>query len=176
LDKILGNDPSSKYVFDGFVYVLWGLNLKNVGSLIFIPHFESDRLLYQVQNICRLVFVSTLDGRLSALDPSDGGSVSWSTETGPGQMLSSSIHRLEVTALSNFKAFSCINDVLACHCSEQSRMEWSIWVCRKGFNNDDDDSIKFFITYVLTQHVHRKLQTPLKSNTNISEQITYLKY
>jgi hypothetical protein len=43
--------------------------------------------------------VSTLDGRLSALDPSDGGSVSWSTETGPGQMLSSSIHRLEVTSL-----------------------------------------------------------------------------
>lgn len=43
--------------------------------------------------------MSTLDGRLSALDPSDGGSVSWSTETGPGQMLSSSIHRLEVTAL-----------------------------------------------------------------------------
>jgi hypothetical protein len=43
--------------------------------------------------------VSTLDGRLSALDPSDGGTVSWSIETGPGQMLSSSIHRLEVTAL-----------------------------------------------------------------------------
>jgi hypothetical protein len=41
--------------------------------------------------------VSTLDGRLTALDPSDEGSVSWSVETGPGQMLSSSIHRLEVT-------------------------------------------------------------------------------
>jgi translation initiation factor 2-alpha kinase 3 len=49
--------------------------------------------------VCRLVLVSTLDGRLSALDPSNGGSVNWSIDTGPGQMLSSSIHRLEVTTL-----------------------------------------------------------------------------
>jgi hypothetical protein len=50
--------------------------------------------------------VSTLDGRLSALDPSNGGSVSWSIETGPGEMLSSSIHRLEVTALCKILKFS----------------------------------------------------------------------
>ncbi|KAJ9578241.1 hypothetical protein L9F63_005540 [Diploptera punctata] len=46
-------------------------------------------------NTQRLVFVSTLDGRLSALDAD--GSLNWSIETGPGPMLSSSIHRLELT-------------------------------------------------------------------------------
>ncbi|KAL1122849.1 hypothetical protein AAG570_003175, partial [Ranatra chinensis] len=45
----------------------------------------------------RLVLVSTLDGRLSALDIEDGGSEAWSLSTGPGPMLSSSIHRLELT-------------------------------------------------------------------------------
>ncbi|PSN34492.1 hypothetical protein C0J52_15806 [Blattella germanica] len=45
----------------------------------------------------KLVLVSTLDGRLTALDAAAGGALSWSIETGPGPMLSSSIHRLELT-------------------------------------------------------------------------------
>uniref|UniRef100_A0AAG5CUA7 non-specific serine/threonine protein kinase n=1 Tax=Anopheles atroparvus TaxID=41427 RepID=A0AAG5CUA7_ANOAO len=44
-----------------------------------------------------LVFVSTLDGKLSALDMLDGGNKRWSVQTGPGSLLSSSIHRLELT-------------------------------------------------------------------------------
>ncbi|XP_065083248.1 eukaryotic translation initiation factor 2-alpha kinase-like [Ochlerotatus camptorhynchus] len=45
----------------------------------------------------RLLYVTTLDGRLSALDLINGGSLLWSVETGPGALLSSSIHRLELT-------------------------------------------------------------------------------
>lgn len=45
----------------------------------------------------RLVFVSTLDGQISALNLGDGGTEKWSISTGPGPMLSSSIHRLELT-------------------------------------------------------------------------------
>ncbi|XP_053697570.1 eukaryotic translation initiation factor 2-alpha kinase-like [Sabethes cyaneus] len=45
----------------------------------------------------RLLYVTTLDGRLSALDLTNGGALQWSVETGPGPLLSSSIHRLELT-------------------------------------------------------------------------------
>lgn len=45
----------------------------------------------------RLLYVTTLDGRLSALDMTNGGALQWSVETGPGPLLSSSIHRLELT-------------------------------------------------------------------------------
>ncbi|XP_053671957.1 eukaryotic translation initiation factor 2-alpha kinase-like [Anopheles nili] len=44
-----------------------------------------------------LVFVTTLDGKLSALDMLNGGVERWSIQTGPGSLLSSSIHRLELT-------------------------------------------------------------------------------
>lgn len=59
-------------------------------------------LPYCVQNdnsfkLQRLVFVSTLDGQISALSIVDGGTEKWSVSTGPGPMLSSSIHRLELT-------------------------------------------------------------------------------
>lgn len=40
--------------------------------------------------------MSTLDGKISALNMNDGGLETWSVTTGPGAMLSSSIHRLEV--------------------------------------------------------------------------------
>lgn len=43
-----------------------------------------------------MVLVSTIEGHLYALDGNDGGSVLWSIGTGPGPMLSSSIHNLEV--------------------------------------------------------------------------------
>lgn len=45
----------------------------------------------------RLLYVTTLDGRLSALDLVNGGSLLWTVDTGPGSLLSSSIHRLELT-------------------------------------------------------------------------------
>ncbi|XP_032595670.1 eukaryotic translation initiation factor 2-alpha kinase isoform X2 [Drosophila grimshawi] len=45
----------------------------------------------------RLLYITTLDGRLSALDISKSGKMRWSIETGPGPLISSSIHRLELT-------------------------------------------------------------------------------
>ncbi|KAG8240449.1 hypothetical protein J437_LFUL003163 [Ladona fulva] len=45
----------------------------------------------------RLILVSTLDGRLSALNLDGEGEVAWTLDTGPGAMLSSSIHQLELT-------------------------------------------------------------------------------
>ncbi|KAF5303410.1 hypothetical protein FQR65_LT08252 [Abscondita terminalis] len=42
-----------------------------------------------------LIFVSTLDGRFSALTPD--GDLSWQIDTGPGSLLSSNIHKLELT-------------------------------------------------------------------------------
>lgn len=41
--------------------------------------------------------MTTLDGRLSALDITKGGKIRWSIPTGPGPLISSSIHRLELT-------------------------------------------------------------------------------
>ncbi|XP_023302859.2 eukaryotic translation initiation factor 2-alpha kinase [Lucilia cuprina] len=45
----------------------------------------------------RLLYVTTLDGRLTALDITKSGKVRWSIPTGPGPLISSSIHRLELT-------------------------------------------------------------------------------
>ncbi|KAK9509499.1 hypothetical protein O3M35_006804 [Rhynocoris fuscipes] len=64
---------------------------KQIGQL---PYCESEG---NINEIKRLVFVSTLDGRLSALNIDDGGTEKWSVPTGPGPMLSSSIHSLELT-------------------------------------------------------------------------------
>lgn len=44
----------------------------------------------------RFVYVTTLDGRLTALDITNGG-FKFSVITGPGPLLSSSIHQLELT-------------------------------------------------------------------------------
>ncbi|KAH8383200.1 hypothetical protein KR009_007268 [Drosophila setifemur] len=45
----------------------------------------------------RLLYITTLDGRLSALDIAKSGKLRWSVSTGPGPLISSSIHRLELT-------------------------------------------------------------------------------
>ncbi|EDW34278.1 GL22166 [Drosophila persimilis] len=45
----------------------------------------------------RLLYITTLDGRLSALDIAKSGKLRWSVPTGPGPLISSSIHRLELT-------------------------------------------------------------------------------
>lgn len=44
-----------------------------------------------------LLYVSTLDGKLSALDILDDGEKKWSINTTPGAMISSSIQNLELT-------------------------------------------------------------------------------
>lgn len=44
-----------------------------------------------------LLYVSTLDGKLSALDILDDGQKKWSINTTPGAMISSSIQNLELT-------------------------------------------------------------------------------
>lgn len=43
------------------------------------------------------MYVTTLDGRLSTLDFTKDGALQWSVPTEPGDLLSSSIHRLELT-------------------------------------------------------------------------------
>lgn len=45
----------------------------------------------------RLLYVSTLDGKISALDLLNNGELKWAMDTTPGQMISSSIHNLELT-------------------------------------------------------------------------------
>ncbi|RZF38282.1 hypothetical protein LSTR_LSTR009005 [Laodelphax striatellus] len=45
----------------------------------------------------KLMFVSTLDGQVSMLNIADGGTKEWSVSTGPGPMLESNIHKLELT-------------------------------------------------------------------------------
>lgn len=46
---------------------------------------------------CRLLFVSTLDGKISALDILDDGQKKWTINTTPGPMISSSIQNLELS-------------------------------------------------------------------------------
>ena len=41
-----------------------------------------------------VLLVSTLDGKLSALDPNNDGKLLWSIGTGPGSMLSSTISQM----------------------------------------------------------------------------------
>lgn len=43
-----------------------------------------------------LIFVSTLDGKISALDANNHGRKQWTLEFATGPMLSSSIHHIEV--------------------------------------------------------------------------------
>jgi len=44
----------------------------------------------------RFIFISTLDGKLTALNTADGGTEAWELSTEPGALLSSSIDQLEV--------------------------------------------------------------------------------
>ena len=43
------------------------------------------------------MLVSILDGKIRALDPSEGGSVLWEMSTGDGDMLSSTLSQMELT-------------------------------------------------------------------------------
>lgn len=46
--------------------------------------------------LVRFIFISTLDGKLTALNTADGGTEAWEISTEPGALLSSSIDQLEV--------------------------------------------------------------------------------
>ncbi|XP_036335534.1 eukaryotic translation initiation factor 2-alpha kinase-like [Rhagoletis pomonella] len=60
-----------------------------------IPYCDDDNPDSTISR--RLLYITTLDGRLSALDVGKGGKLRWSVPTGPGPLISSSIHRLELT-------------------------------------------------------------------------------
>ncbi|XP_063231774.1 eukaryotic translation initiation factor 2-alpha kinase [Bacillus rossius redtenbacheri] len=75
------------------VLVISGNDEVGIGEL---PFCNPSNLRTE-DEIKKLVFVSTLDGKLSALDALSGGLLSWDVNTGQGPMLSSSIHRLELT-------------------------------------------------------------------------------
>ena len=59
----------------GYVYILYYFHIR----MIFVFSY---------------IFVSTLDGKFSALDSS--GALSWVIDTGPGSLLESNIHNIEV--------------------------------------------------------------------------------
>ncbi|XP_053969793.1 eukaryotic translation initiation factor 2-alpha kinase [Anastrepha ludens] len=60
-----------------------------------IPYCDEDNTDRTIGR--RLLYITTLDGRLTALDVGKGGKLRWSVPTGPGPLISSSIHRLELT-------------------------------------------------------------------------------
>ena len=54
------------------------------------------------ENTPDILFVSTLDGTLTALDAKNQGKTLWSVGTGPGSMLSSTISQVELTSNAQF--------------------------------------------------------------------------
>lgn len=62
---------------------------------------DVNKLVHLSNLISRLLYVSTLDGTVSALDIEHDGKLKWSLKTNPGVLLSSSIHRLEVWIFSS---------------------------------------------------------------------------
>ncbi|XP_068083730.1 eukaryotic translation initiation factor 2-alpha kinase isoform X2 [Anabrus simplex] len=81
------------FVFTLIIFVVCGAS--EDGELNGLPYCNPDSSSSKYDHE-KYVFVSTLDGRLSALNAKDGGTVAWSINTGPGPLLSSSIHRLEL--------------------------------------------------------------------------------
>ncbi|KAF5300197.1 hypothetical protein FQA39_LY11231 [Lamprigera yunnana] len=66
--------------------------------VLVIIHTENvAKLPYCNDNVkqTELIFVSTLDGKFSALSPE--GNLNWQISTGPGSLLNSNIHKLELT-------------------------------------------------------------------------------
>lgn len=52
--------------------------------------------MYYILCIGRFIFISTLDGKLTALNTDNGGTEAWEFSTEPGALLSSNIDQLEV--------------------------------------------------------------------------------
>ncbi|XKL59293.1 hypothetical protein PGB90_000309 [Kerria lacca] len=73
-----------------FVYsvIVHSTTTENTGVIEFCNEFHNSR---------RLILVSTLDGKLSALNIDDGGKEIWNVPTEPGPLLSSTIHHLELS-------------------------------------------------------------------------------
>lgn len=66
----------------------------------FISTTQDNEILlsiYSFHFLCSLLYVSTLDGKVSALDILDDGQKKWTINTTPGPMISSSIQNLELT-------------------------------------------------------------------------------
>lgn len=77
----------SRYLFLTCVSLFFGYNFANDQPYARLPFCEDF--------VQPAVFVSTLDGKLSALDYK--GTLLWNIETGPGPLLTSNIHKLELT-------------------------------------------------------------------------------
>lgn len=82
----------------GLIYILVKVSTLNLDGRSFdeLPYCDPANSGWKHKD-SRLILVSTLDGKLSALNIEEGGEVAWSLDTGPGAMLSSSIHQLELT-------------------------------------------------------------------------------
>lgn len=73
-----------------------GKNLpEDVGDTLEKLSFCSDDNQHTINR--RLLYVTTLDGKMSALDIANKGKLHWTISTDPGALISSSIHRLELT-------------------------------------------------------------------------------
>lgn len=78
---------------NGFIQCLDDASRKELPDCSKVP--KSDDIA-PPQTFRELFIVSTLDGKISALDPRSHGNLVWSYETGPGGLLSSSLSKLEV--------------------------------------------------------------------------------
>ncbi|XP_023237142.1 eukaryotic translation initiation factor 2-alpha kinase-like [Centruroides sculpturatus] len=91
-----------KFLYFSFVYLLLltpfsFVNCQNKRNEL--PNCNigtSEVSIGESKNRRELFIVSTLDGKISALDPNDGGKLIWSHDTEPGALLSSSISNLEL--------------------------------------------------------------------------------
>lgn len=75
-------------------YRVCDLNISNILACSF--HFLYLLILLSLF-FNRILYVSTLDGKITALEILNGGNKKWSVSTTPGHMISSSIHNLELT-------------------------------------------------------------------------------
>lgn len=78
---------------NGFIQCLDDASRKELPDCSKVP--KSDDIA-PPQTFRELFIVSTLDGKISALDPRSHGNLVWSYETGPGGLLSSSLSKLEM--------------------------------------------------------------------------------
>ena len=69
------------------------------------------------------MLVSTMDGKVAALDVQNAGKVQWNMNAGTGPLLSSSITKLEVCSFYNFLGINFCNspDFTKCECK---CMDW----------------------------------------------------
>ncbi|CRK97783.1 CLUMA_CG011162, isoform A [Clunio marinus] len=99
---------NAKYLLPFFLIV--GIVIKSVSSNLYDSQVKNSQinnvgnLPYCDENIIKdrtasktHLYVTTLDGRISSLDLTKAGTLQWSVPTEPGDLLSSSIHRLELT-------------------------------------------------------------------------------